>query len=393
MNARMFVIVLATGVFMAVWNGDQRAMDVKVAQQPPARNIVSSRMAANMLQVAAVEVRTKVTPRLVTPSLVTADAEPKPELEAEAVREDSDAAALAEMLTAAENDNVCRVPPEGASGKFESTPVMTSETDVLPQSIPTFTSVDDVIVFGIPAEEPVEVSVSIEPCPTDSAVLNTPLENTDESVIAPESDVSDESDESDDAHELVAVEPDASPSAFAAIADTEADVTASQNPDFSGIDLLMVTLDRLFSALSSDVDEPAADLSVAGTEEAVAVTHPDDVPPPKEAMLPIIPVPRDLPAGTWTVLSQSGETLTITIERSTPGPTSADHFCVRSAPDGDRWCFVRAAEPTPPLEPMLTSEPTLTVEPPLTVEPTAPAAPAAPPRRVSTEFFSPAETQ
>ena len=237
MNARVFVLVLATGLFMAVWNADQRPMKVGAAKHHPARIIVSGAAARESLQIAAAEVPTEVIPQLAD---ADTDAEPEPLPVPESEREDRDAA------------------------EFDA----------------TFSSVDDVIVFGNPAEERMEVSVS-------------PLER-----------------------EAVDSE---------AITAGESDMTASQSLD--------------------------------------------DVPLPKEVIPPIIPVPLDIPGGVWNVLSQTGETFRMTIERTSPGAESADRFCFRSAPDGDRWCFVRVAEPT------------------LSVEPTALS------RQVSTEFWSPTEKQ
>ena len=224
MNARVFVLVLATGLFMAVWNADQRPMKVPVAKHDPTRVIVS-----------------------------------------------------------ATDANTGGLLPEGASGKVESMSVITSETESLTDSVPTFTSVDDVIVFGVPAEEPVEGS--------------------------------------------------------------DPDKASGQRPVSSHMDLLLETFDGLISGPSSGVHEPAAILPAADEATAASVQSSlDDVPLPKEEIRLIIPVPRDLSAGVWNVLSQSGESFRLTIERTSPGHESADRFCVRSAPDSERWCFVRVAE-------------------------------------------------
>lgn len=157
MNARVFVLVLATGLFMVVWNADQRPMKVGAAKHHPARIIVSGAAARESLQIAAAEVPTEVIPQLADADTDT-EREPLPVPESE--REDRDAAEFNAMLAAVEDVNAGRVPSEGASGKMEITPVLTSGTELLPELIPTFSSVDDVIVFGNPAEERVEVSVS-----------------------------------------------------------------------------------------------------------------------------------------------------------------------------------------------------------------------------------------
>ena len=262
MNARVFVLVLAIGLFMAVWNADQRPLKVAVAKYDPARIIVSGTMVPEAPHIAAVEGQSDVVPHHVAAD-ENAGEEPETLPEPDSARVDRDAAQLDAMLSIEEDDNTGTMPLEGASGKVESSSVMTSGTESRADLIPTFASVDDVIVFGIPAEEPVE--------------------------------------------------------------DDDSDIAASRSPD--------------------------------------------DAPLPKEFLPSIIPVPRDLPAGVWNVLSQSGEAFRMTIERTSPGPESADRFCVRSSPDGDRWCFVRATEPV------------------MSVEPTSSS------RQVSTEFWSPTEKQ
>ncbi len=37
MNARVFLLVLVTGLFMAIWNGDQNAMQAALARREQAR--------------------------------------------------------------------------------------------------------------------------------------------------------------------------------------------------------------------------------------------------------------------------------------------------------------------------------------------------------------------
>jgi hypothetical protein len=66
----------------------------------------------------------------------------------------------------------------------------------------------------------------------------------------------------------------------------------------------------------------------------------------------LIPLPTNLQPGTWQVISRDGDTFRITIERrdslsgSTPtealaSENSEKRFCVITAPDGIRWCFIK----------------------------------------------------
>jgi hypothetical protein len=258
MNARVFVLVLVTGAFMAVWDTDRREMKVAVARQNLARISMLHTSEQQTTQSVAVETVTEVTAHS---SAADRELSRGPEVQ--------DAAETDALLTAAKDDNACGVMQEAAPGRFESTRVLAFGTDPRPESTPTFVSVGDVRVFGIPGEKPVD----------------------GEAVTA-----------------------------------TDSDVTISQSPD--------------------------------------------GVPIPKEPVPQVITVPRDLPEGTWTALNQSGVTFRITIERVSPGPESVDHFFVRAAPDGDRWCFVRAA-----------------------AEPIAPVGPNVQSSRVSTKFWSPMAKQ
>lgn len=66
----------------------------------------------------------------------------------------------------------------------------------------------------------------------------------------------------------------------------------------------------------------------------------------------LIPLPKNLQPGTWQAISRDGDSFRITIERrnSLAGSTSTDalpcedsekRFCVVTAPDGIRWCFIK----------------------------------------------------
>ncbi len=66
----------------------------------------------------------------------------------------------------------------------------------------------------------------------------------------------------------------------------------------------------------------------------------------------LIPLPKNLQPGTWQAISRDGDTFRITIERRNslssstvtdvlPSEESEKKFCVITAPDGIRWCFIK----------------------------------------------------
>jgi hypothetical protein len=98
---------------------------------------------------------------------------------------------------------------------------------------------------------------------------------------------------------------------------------------------------------------------------------PGTVEPPVDGGATCIPLPRNLASGTWQVIHPSGEFFKITVDRgrnSTVNRGGDDEeiletsFCITTAPDGVRWCFIRSFVDSP-----------------------------APVRRVTTEFFSPGQ--
>lgn len=91
------------------------------------------------------------------------------------------------------------------------------------------------------------------------------------------------------------------------------------------------------------VSNPAADTSSAGAAvlSAVALSI--------NAAQQVIPVPGNLAAGTWQVMTESGqffriEVIPALINGETTNPadeTLEESFCVTTTADGIRWCFVR----------------------------------------------------
>ena len=66
----------------------------------------------------------------------------------------------------------------------------------------------------------------------------------------------------------------------------------------------------------------------------------------------LIPLPKNLQPGTWQAISRDGDTFRITLERrnslssststiALPSEDSEKRFCVITAPDGIRWCFIK----------------------------------------------------
>jgi hypothetical protein len=95
-------------------------------------------------------------------------------------------------------------------------------------------------------------------------------------------------------------------------------------------------------AEGGEIRETASD-----RQYAVEPAEPDlsgtplQVNPVNEADADIIPVPVALADGTWEVICHNGDRIRLTIERRTPLTATGDPFQVRTAPDGDRWCFVQ----------------------------------------------------
>ncbi len=293
MNARVFVLALVTGVFMAAWNADERARIVTVSGSQHARSPQSNSAAEATQRFAKVESERE-------------DALQFTNGESAATAVEADAAELDATLVATSHNQVDARTSEIASCRIASKPGMRFGTGSPTESIPMLTSLDEIIVSGTPVE-------------------------ASESITSGES---------------------------AAVAEV--------NPAILQINQFLSSLDRLLTGWVPETPEPDAESLPEDNERASAATaDPDDVPMPKDSDPSIIPVPYDLPAGKWHVIRQSGETFLITIERISCGPESTDRFCVRTAPDGDRWCFVRT-----------------------TTEPAPPIATKKPPERVSTDFWS-----
>ncbi len=123
---------------------------------------------------------------------------------------------------------------------------------------------------------------------------------------------------------------------------------------------------RLVVAQSHDA---AAMASVGGTRAKASVANDANVAtnsvPQKDAALPpanindekLIPLPRELPPGTWRAFNHEGDSIRITIERRTIPPHSpisnttttletAANSCVITGSDGVRWCFVKEENAT-----------------------------------------------
>ncbi len=98
-----------------------------------------------------------------------------------------------------------------------------------------------------------------------------------------------------------------------------------------------------------DADRPssvAAELSRAPQDNTAAS---DSATATSDAL---IPLPMNLQPGTWHAISRNGDTLRITIERhirlsnsastdAVPSEGPEKNFCVITAPDGLRWCFIK----------------------------------------------------
>ena len=107
-----------------------------------------------------------------------------------------------------------------------------------------------------------------------------------------------------------------------------------------------------------------ASVGSKSAKAAVANVATDSV-PQKDGALPLenikdkklIPLPEGLPTGTWHAFNDEGDTIRITIERSsipTRSPISnvtsivetAGNSCVITGSDVVRWCFVKEANAT-----------------------------------------------
>ena len=348
MNARVFLLVLVSAVFMSVWTADQNAMTKAIARQNGQKHPLVESTAAPP------QIHLEAPVSLQNPSVITVAQE--------------------ECITPA---------AEEAVDHEEITPVVAEES----VSIETQTAL--VFVASIPILASVEDHVPIPRAPSDSVPTHSvpsgsvPVATNEHAVTTvPDG----QANEHLEAHEVPAEsdhnEPALDDAKLTEPAETSEDEHRSEHAETTADDdsHSPASVEKARATSASDEKHSVATAPLENHEQATEDEQKSDetVAPEKEAIVSVIPVaafaaciplPKNLASGTWQVMTQSGEFYRITIERSSSNTSHEEEvseekleedFCITTTPEGVRWCFIRSFVDKP-----------------------------APSRRASTEFFSP----
>lgn len=301
MNARVFLLILVTGSFMAIWNSDHEAMQAALAKrQKYSQSEVALHAADEDLQKTSAE-------------LFTHD-----EAEWQAYLESAQAVEVdAQDLQHAGEVEVIELHPE---------PVEQQVITALPVFEPQIQVVaPEDFRIDLTVDEP-----SFTAAPSSEFELRHLAVHMVSPVLASIEDALDE-------HEDVAVADDQ-----AAETHDETTVAAEDKP-----------------STVEGSEEGNADAVAAAAEESNSVT------PVLPVEGPTIPLPANLANGTWQVVDAAGRSFKITIDRTplknadvkdgdakeadeTVVAELEEHFCIRTSTDGERWCFIRSYETASP---------------------------------------------
>ncbi len=363
MNARVFLLILVTGSFMAIWNSDHEAMKAALAKrQKNSQTQVALHAADEDLQKTSAE-------------LFTHD-----EAEWQAYLESDQAVEVdAQDLQHASEVEVIELHPESAE-QHVITAVPAFEPQIQAVAPEDFR-------LDVPVEEP-----SFTAAPSSEFELRHLAVHMVSPVLASIEDAIDE-------HENVAAEVEHAAETHDETADehheSSSDETTAKHE--TGEDHgTNVDAHSTHSAESKaehseheSQSEEVAMTAVAVEEEPSAVHEPESGNAPavaadaeeSKSIMPVLPVegptiplPANLANGTWQVVDAAGRSFKITIDRTPLKNADAkeadetvvaeleEHFCIRTSTTGERWCFIRSYET------------------------------ASPAKRVATEFFSPGQT-
>lgn len=380
MNARVFLLVLVTGSFMAIWNSDEKAMQAALARRQQAMNhqIAQTEVACKLdinqtgLGIHDATAETEVFVGDVSETTLVAETE----LSGSQIE-----VTEAELLEAAEVEVI----------ELESDVEMSSDVPIVEELI-----VESWVQTIAPEDfcvnsQPVTQQTSPALAFADShdkfrdfelnhatTHLANPILASIEDAVAHHDDGSSE-DGSQHIDVVLTEEP------VAASATPAQDVQQEQETHeeaSSTIDESVQgqNVEQARVAVETEQHEHEDAVPVAQDAEPSAVVEqkkedhsPSEVKPIIPMEGPSIPLPANLANGTWQVVDADGNSFKITIDRSSPRESSkkvAEHaeeafeqnFCIRTSTSGERWCFVRSYET------------------------------ASPSKRVATEFFSPKQT-
>ncbi len=322
MNARVFLLVLVCSVFMSVWNSDQQAMNAALAkkyrtQKPLAVATAPQHHARDeAIQTPLMHFDSAGSINVSTESDITA-------------------------IVAAETTTVVLFFGQ------------TVPTIMLPVPFSVEVGNQTLMSHSIPSQEIAESAMSISNV-ADEVVVTELVDDQTESSVAWESP---------EALDLLSDE---------VTAETLSSTNAADAADAS-VDSFAPSAEELAIVVESPqlIPTPAIETPVSN-DQASSLTPQTSFAAalPLESTGPIIPLPKNLASGTWTVMNQSGDAFKVTIERTSSAiaasqETFEPNFCLRTTPDGDRWCFIRSfADHSSPN-------------------------PTTAPRQATTEFFSP----
>lgn len=391
MNARVFLLVLVTGSFMAIWNSDEKAMQAALARRQQAMNhqiaqtdiACESDINISHRGILDLTAETEVFVGDVSGTTLVAETElPCSQIEVTA----------AELLEAAEVEVI----------ELESDVDMSSDVPIVEEFIveswAQTIAPEDFCVNSQPFAQQTSPAFAFadshdklrdfELNHATTHLVNPILASIEDAVAHHDDESSEESPEPIDA--ILTVEP------IPASATPDQDVQPGQETHEEASS----TVEHSSAATEDDGaenDDSALGQNLGQAPVAVETKQQEDVVPvaqdaepsavveqkkedhstsevkpiiPMEG--PSIPLPANLANGTWQVVDADGNSFKITIDRSSPRGSSKkvaedaeafeENFCIRTTASGERWCFVRSYET------------------------------ASPSKRVATEFFSPKQT-
>lgn len=324
MNVRVFLLLLFSAVFMSVWAADQRAEDAAIA-----------RKCRDKLPIAH-QVANPETAKI--GASAQADAVPQ--------------VSVSEAPVAELNDDVQKPQPHVADANHQASAVVAGmPTDEvgpeLPSDYPADAAGGDVANFVNAVAEPDDHKVYETKGDVIDVVepeVDSPLAEYEPADQDQEADSISESDE-----EFAAVQIDDSV--------VDGDPSAIETPEVDAYPLTVMLDDESGSQVSersSQTDTTTNSTIAPAGSVVLQVSTPDSC----------IPLPKNLASGTWQVMSPSGESFNIRIDRSAVETPYGDFpraeplensFCISETPVGVRWCFVRSfAESRPVRGPVLT---------------------------------------
>jgi hypothetical protein len=391
MNARVFLLVLVTGSFMAIWNSDEKAMQAALARRQQAMNhqiaqtdvACESDINVSHRGIHDVTAETEVFVGDVAETTLVAEMEltgSQIEVTAEELLE----AAEVEVIELESDVEMSSDLPVVEEFIVESWIQTIAPEDFCVNSQPIAQQTSPAFAFADSHDKRRDFELNH----ATTHLVNPILASIEDAVAHHDDESSEES--SEPVNAVLTEEP------ISASATPDQDVqhgheTIEDAPSTTEDSPLATEADGAEndqSALGQNLEQAPVAVETKQHEDVVPVAQ-DSEPsavveqkkedPSTSEVKPIIPMegpsiplPANLANGTWQVVDADGKSFKITIDRSSPRGSSKkvteeaeafeENFCIRTTALGERWCFVRSYET------------------------------ASPSKRVATEFFSPKQT-